>query len=178
VALSHAEDASSLPFAHHYPPMVAYADTDATFESASTSPVVVRSVTFDAPLDGFVEVSFSGSQMLDTAVVCCPPEVVAMRYMARYGVALDGSSAFDYFVTSSMQDTVFYVGGLYVPSKAVAGTIAVPISKGSHTVYFLTQILTAIDSGAENRIGNPSLVAVFIPYDTTTYPAAPVGGGK
>jgi hypothetical protein len=174
--LSHAEDASSLPFAHHYPPMVAYSATDTTFESGSTSLVVVRAATFDAPMDGFVQVSFSGSQLLDTAVVCCPPQVVPLRYMAKYGVSLDGPSPFDYFVTSSMQDTVFYVGGLYVPSKVIAGTALLPVAKGPHTVYFLTQISTTIDSGAQNRFANPSLVAIFFPYDTASYPAA-LGGG-
>ena len=177
VTLSHAEDAGALPFAHHYPPMVANSETDTTFESDSTSPVVVRAVAFDAPTDGFVQISFSGSQMLDTAVVCCPPEVVPLRYIARYGVSLDESSPFDYFVTSSMQDTVFYVGGLYVPSKVIAGTTLLPVAKGPHTVYFLTQISTAIDSGAENRIERPSVVAVFFPYDTASYPATMLGSG-
>jgi hypothetical protein len=180
VTLSHAEDASTLPFAHHYPPMVAYSVTDTTFESVSTAPAVVRAVAFDAPMDGFVQVSFSGSQMLDTAVVVSPPEIVPMRYIAKYGVSLDESAAFDYFVTSSMQDTVFYVGALYVPSKAVAGTTVLGVSKGPHTVYFLTQISTAIDSGAQNRIESPSLVAIFFPYDTASYPTAMPGsaGGR
>jgi hypothetical protein len=113
--------------------------------------------------------------MLDTAVVCCPPQVVPLRYMAKYGISLDGPSPFDYFVTSSIQDTVFYVGGLYVPSKVIAGTALLPVAKGPHTVYFITQISTTIDSGAENRIENPSLVAVFFPYDTASYPAAMLG---
>ncbi|HVP57909.1 MAG TPA: hypothetical protein VMU02_07400 [bacterium] len=179
VTLAHADDASDIPFAHHYPPMVAHPVTDTTrFESNSTSPVVVRSVSFDAPVDGFVEVSFSGSQLLDTTVVCCPPVVVALRYIARYGVALDGTGPYDYFVTSSMQDTVYYVGGLYVPSKVIGGTTVLAVSKGQHTVNFLTHILTTIDSGAQNRIDRPSLVAVFFPYDSSTYPTPALGKAR
>jgi hypothetical protein len=166
VTLAHAEDAGSLPFAHHFPPMAASAEAD-SFKSDDLGIVVVDSVVIDAPADGFVYISFSGGQKLDTFghVILVP-----RRYMATYGVTVDGTSEIDYFVTSSMQDTVFYfdVNGLHVPTKPIMGTTLRQVTKGTHTVYFLTQITLAIDSGVRNRLENPSLVAVFMQSFPTT----------
>jgi hypothetical protein len=172
VTLAHAADASALPFAHHYAPMVAHSETTA-FESDATVPTIVRSVTLEAPTDGFLYISFSGTQKLDVSFVF-PPRWVAKRYVAEYGVAVDATNEFTYSVTSSMQDTVF-VGGIYVPTKPVMGVTVRPVSAGAHTVYFLSAVSIPLDDGVQNRLDSPSLVAIFFPFDAGNYPGMTLG---
>jgi hypothetical protein len=172
VTLSHAADASAMPFAHHYAPMVAHSETTA-FESDATVPTVVRSVTLKAPTDGFLYISFSGTQKLDVSFVF-PPRWVAKRYVAEYGIAVDATDQFTYSVSSSMQDTVF-VGGIYVPTKPVMGVTVRPVSEGTHTVYFLTAVSIPLDSGVRSKLDAPSLVAIFFPFDTGNYPDVQLG---
>jgi hypothetical protein len=170
VSLSHAEDASGLAFAHHYPPIIAYHETT-TFESDATEDEVVISVAIDAPADGFLYISFSGSQYLDLDLEGFPPNWEAKRYIARYGVAVD-TTDMDYFVTSSMQDTTFWAGGTYVPAKAIAGSTMRSVTAGSHTVYLLTKIVLEIDSEAGNIFKKPSLTVVYYPFDNAGFAQA------
>jgi hypothetical protein len=174
VTISHAGDATALPFAHHFAPSVASARAD-SFRSADPGVIVIDSLSLDAPSDGFFYITFSGTQLLDLTFEF-PPRWVPRRYVADYGVAVDATDAFDYFVTSSMQDTVF-VYGIYVPSKPVMGVTVVQVAAGQHTIYFLTSTIP-LDSGANNRFDNPSLVGVFLPFGQSNYPtalAAPAG---
>jgi hypothetical protein len=172
VTLSHAADASALPFAHHHSPFVASTRMD-SFESPSDEPVVVDSVAIDAPADGFIYVSFSGGQQLDTEETCCPPAWLPRRYIARYGIGLDDDEVFAYYITSNMHDTAIYPlpGALHVATKPVAGSVVLQATAGHHTIYFLTEITVRVDSGVDNRIENPSLSAAYFPYDSSGYPA-------
>lgn len=179
VTLSHAADASALPFAHHYTPFVAYTRADSVFISASKSLIAVDSVVIDVPSDGFIYVCFSGGQQLDTGQEGWPPALVPRRYIARYGIGLDDYESLDYFVTSSMHETAIYpLIELHLSTKPVAGSMVSHVTAGRHRVYFLTQLTVEVDSGARNRIENPSLSVVFFPYDSAGYPmtmSAPVG---
>lgn len=176
VTLSHADDASSLPFAHHYPPFVAHAEGD-SFKSSSYDLVVVDSVSIDAPVDGFIQVSFSGGQKLDVGTDCCPPVFLPLRYIARYGIGIDNASTLDYYLTSNMHDTAIYsVPELEVATKPFAGSTVRPVPKGIHIVYFLTQLTVQEDEGAENTIENPSLVVAFFPFDSAGLAGAASGG--
>jgi hypothetical protein len=169
VSLAHAADARSLPFAHHYPPIVAYARAD-SFKSDSQEIVVVDSVSIYAPDSGFVQVWFSGGQKLDTTSKGFPPRLSALRYIAAYGFSVDDRHNPVYMLTSDIQDTVFYaLPQLYVPTKCISGTAVVPVTGGRHTVYFLTYIAVEIDAGAMNTIESPSLVAVYYALDSTAF---------
>ena len=166
VLLSHAGDASGLPFAHHYPPFVAYAEAD-SFKSSSYDLVIVDSVSIEAPVDGFIQVSFSGGQRLDVGTDCCPPVFLPLRYIAKYGIGIDDAASFVYYLTSNMHDTAIYsVPELQVATKPFAGTAVRPAARGTHTVYFLTQLTVQEDEGARNTIENPSLVVTFFPLDS------------
>ena len=176
VTLSHAEDASSLPFAHHYPPFVAHAETG-EFVSSSYDLEIVDSLSIEAPVDGFIQVSFSGGQQLDTDTECCPPVLVPKRYIARYGIGIDDPSELAYYLTSNMHDTAIYsLPELHVATRPIAGTTVSAVAAGSHTVYFLTQLTVQVDTGAENRIENPSLVVVFFPFDSAGIAGATLHG--
>jgi hypothetical protein len=181
VTLSHAEDASDLPFAHHYAPIVAHAEAD-TFKSISTAFEVVDSVLIDVPTDGFLSVTFSGSQQLDVAEICCPQRSVTRRYIAVYGIGVDTTDAATYSITSSMQDTTYYkLSRTHVPAKAVMGSTVRPVSAGLHRVYFLTRISVVIDADVESKLESPSLTVVYFPYGPDEYARAligkPSGGG-
>jgi hypothetical protein len=171
ITVSHAEDASTLPFAHHYPPIVMSTDTT-MFEGDSTEPEIVDSLSFTAPAEGYVFISFSATQLLDIDQEGIPPEVVARRYIASYGVSVDDEEAFDYSVSSSMLDSLFWVAGTYRPMKAVAGTTVQPVTEGVHTVYFLTSMITEIDPGADNILEDISLTALYVAYDDQIFQTA------
>jgi hypothetical protein len=176
VTLAHADDASTQPFAHHYPPFVVHAEAD-SFKSDSEDLVVVDSVVVDAPRDGFISVTFCGGQQLDLAQVGFPPTMVARRYIAIYGVGVDTSDAVTYYITSSMQDVTYYslADGYHVPTKAVMGNTVRPVSAGQHTVYFLTKITVVIDADAYNKLESPSLTVTYFPYDAPSFTAARMG---
>ena len=135
----------------------------------------------NAPQDGFISITFSGSQLLDLAQTCCPPTMVARRYIALYGIGMDTTQQATYSITSSMQDsTSYYLGdGSHVPAKAITGNTVRPVTAGLHTVYFLTEITVEIDSDVSNKIESPSLTVTYFPYDEASYPgpgAARTGG--
>jgi hypothetical protein len=165
VTVSHAEDASSLPFAHHVAPVIGYSERS-SFESASTLPTVVDSVTVTAPGDGFLYVSFSATQKLDVDFEGPPWKWVPKRYIARYGTAVDSALTIDYYVTSSMQDTIFWDPASLVPSKPITGSTVRPVLEGQHTVYFMTEMILPVDSGADNNLEKASLTAIYFPYDS------------
>jgi hypothetical protein len=177
VTVSHAEDASSLPFAHQYPPIVAHVEHD-FFESNDTAPTVIDSVVIDAPADGFLFVTFCGTQMLDMDLECCPPVWVPKRYIARYGIGVDTTSAMTFEVTSSMGDSTYWAGGAYVTTKIVSGSTVRAVSEGPHTVYLLTHLALEIDSDADNNLSDASLTAIYLPYDATAFASALLLGGR
>jgi hypothetical protein len=178
VSLAHAADASALPFAHHYPPIVAFAQAD-SFKSDSQEPVIVDSVSIYAPDSGFVQVWFSGGQKLDTVSRGFPPRLSARRYIGRYGFSVDDPDNPVYMLTSDIQDTVFYaLPELYVPTRCISGTAVVQVSEGFHTVYFLTYMAVEIDAGAVNTIERPSLVAVYFQLGSAAFPGEAMGGER
>jgi hypothetical protein len=179
VEISHAEDASSLPLAHHTPPVLAYERLD-TFSTASASPTVVVSDSLVVPDSGFIFVSFSATQKLDVTVIPDPPYVVARRYIADYGVSVDQPSTLQYSVRSSILETEVWFAGLYVPTKAVAGTAVFKVTTpGKHIVYFLTEVAYDIDSGARSVLSDISLSAIFIEHDSASMQGAMLlSGGR
>jgi hypothetical protein len=176
VEISHAEDATSLPMAHHIPPVVVY-EKLASFSSAASSPTVVLSDTLVAPGSGFIYVSFSATQKLDLSLTVDPPYFVTRRYIADYGVSIDQPSAFQYKVRSSMTENDFWYAGQYVPTKAVAGSATFQVDAGEHVVYFLSEVALDIDSGARSMIDNISMTAVYIQYDSASLEAATLLSG-
>ncbi len=167
VEISHAEDARSLPLAHHTPPVLAY-EKIASFATPSMSPTVVVSDTLVTPDSGFIFVSFSATQKLDLSLIVDPPYFVTKRYIADYGVSIDQPSTMQYKVRSSMTETDFWYAGQYLPTKPVAGSAAFEVDPGQHIVYFLTEVALDIDSGAKSKIDDISLTAVFIQYDSSS----------
>ena len=164
VTLSHAEDATGFPFAHHYPPVVAHTSRS-EYLSNVAGLSVVDSLTIVAPDTGFLFVSFSATQNLYVIPGITPP-LDYKRYIADYGVALDQTSDLDYVVRSSMLDeeswgTFFPI----VPANSVAGSTLFPIGSGEHVVYFLTELILDPDSGAYNDVENISMTAIYLPYD-------------
>jgi hypothetical protein len=171
VILSHAEDASSLPFAHHYPPFVAHTEAE-DFSTASSSPTVVVSDSIIAPDSGFVYVSFSATQKLDLGLTVDPPYFVTRRYIADYGLAVDQTSTMEYKVRSSMTDTNFWLAGQYVPSKPVAGSAVFEVGPGWHYFYLLTDVALDIDSGAKSILEDVSVTAIYFQYDSSSMQSA------
>ena len=172
VEISHAEDATSLPLAHHTPPVLAYAKM-LSFSTASASPTVVISDSLVVPDSGYIFVSFSATQELDVTVIPDPPYVVARRYIADYGVSVDQPSTLQYKVRSSILETEVWFAGLYVPTKAVAGTAVFKVATpGKHMVYFLTEVAYAVDSGARSVLEDISLTAIFIEHDSASMQGA------
>jgi hypothetical protein len=176
VEISHAEDATSLPFAHHTPPFLTYAESD-NFSTASASPAVVLSDTITVPASGFLYVSFSATQKLDLRLIVEPPYFVTNRYIADYGIAIDLTSALQYKVRSSMTETDFWLAGQYLPSKPVAGSAVFAVGPGQHAVHFLTEVALDIDSGAKSTLENISLTTMFFQYDSESMEAAMLMSG-
>jgi|GEM_PF-7061284 len=172
LSISHAADASALPSAHHYAPVLVHKEVD-DYESDWDQLTVVASVTIDAPDTGVLHISFSGTQVLD---IDLEGTWQAKRLTAEYGIGVNDSSGFDYFVRSSMydteQDAVDLVLDQFLPSKPVAGTTVQPIGAGTHTVYLLTEIVHKFDSGATNRFFAPSLVVTYYQFGTTESPGS------
>jgi hypothetical protein len=175
ITISHAEDATSLPFAHQYPAVIMSTETP-TFVGDSADPEIVDSLTITVPADGFLYVSFSATQLLDVVQEGIPPEAVAKRYIASYGVSIDDDESYDYSVSSSMLEQEFWVAGTYRPLKAIAGSTVQPVTAGEHTVFFLTDMITEIDAGADNNIQDISLSAIFFAYDNLSFQAALLAG--
>jgi hypothetical protein len=177
VTVSHASDASSIPFAHHYPPFVAHADTS-EFATTSTEPVVVRYLTIDAPDTGYVYVTFSLTQKLHLVREGIPPKWVPKRYFGRYGVSLDQSSSPDYSFVSSMLDSLVWlgVGDDYVPEHPLSGSTVLPVGRGTHDFYLLTELVFDVDGGAENLLENISLTAIYFQYDASSIESALLSG--
>ncbi|MFH1313543.1 MAG: hypothetical protein ABIJ00_10025 [Candidatus Eisenbacteria bacterium] len=170
VVLSHATDATTMPFAHHYPPVVAHV-FKTSYDSTETALDSIAALSIDVPGDGFLYISFSGTQRLHVAEEGPPPVEVPKRYFAEYGVSVDTPGALEYSVTSSMLDTTYWFAD-HVPSNSIAGSTVVPVSAGSHTVYFLTRITLAVDVGARNVLEKASLTAVYFPYDSESFGSA------
>jgi hypothetical protein len=168
VTVSHAADASTLPFAHHYAPVISYSQMGA-FESSATEPVVVDSLSLTAPDDGFIYISFSATQVLDVDFEGPPWRWVPKRYIARYGVAVDSTLGLQYSVTSSMQDTLFWDPTDLLPSSPVAGSVVRPVLAGEHKVYFMTEMILPVDSGADNNLSDISVTAIYYPYDSSAF---------
>ena len=172
VQIAHAADATSLPLAHHAPPVVTN-ERMVSFSTASTSPAVVVSDSLVVPDSGYIFVSFSATQKLDLTLTVDPPYFVTRRCIADYGVSVDQSSAMQYNVRSSMTETDFWLAGQYVPTKCVAGSAVFKVTTpGKHMVYLLTEVALAIDSGARSVLENVSLTAVFIEHDSSSLQAA------
>jgi hypothetical protein len=172
VSISHAADASAIPSAHHYAPVLVHKEvTD--YESNYEELTVVASVTIDAPDTGVLHITFSGTQVLD---IDLEGTWQPKRYIAEYGVAVDDSSGFDYFVRSSMYDVegdaVDLVLDQYLPSNPVAGTTVRPVAAGTHTVYLMTDIVHKFDTGATNRFFSPSIAVTYYQFGTTASPLA------
>jgi hypothetical protein len=165
VTLSHAEDATAIPFAHHYPPIVAHSEA-ASYQSDSMEPEIVDSLTIQVPDSGFIYVTFGCTQRLHVVQEGFPPEPTEKRYIGVYGVGIDTDESMTYHVTSSMDQQEFWGGGLYVPTKAVMGATVREVSSGAHTIYFLAELSVEIDSGAENNLEDISLTAIYFPYDS------------
>jgi hypothetical protein len=169
VVISHATDATTLPFAHHYPPLVAHAFR-ASYDSNTVDIDSIASVSIEVPAGGFLYVSFSGTQKVNVEYV--HPKNEVGRYIARYGVAVDGMGAMDYYVTSSLHDSLFWDAPDLVPSAAVSGTTLIPVSEGTHTVYLLTDVTLVVDPVSRNIFKNASLVVVYFPYDSSSFGSA------
>ena len=172
ISISHASDASAIPNAHHYAPILVHTEVD-DYESDWDQLTVVTSVTIDAPDTGVLYISFSGTQVLD---IDLEGTWQPKRLTAEYGVAVNDSSGFDYFVRSSMYDTepdaIALVLDEFLPSKPVAGTTVQPVGAGTQTVYLLTHIVHKFDSGATNRFFAPSLAVTYYQFGTTVSPGS------
>ena len=172
VSIAHASDASAIPNAHHFAPVLAHVEAD-DYESDYEELTVIASVTIDAPDTGVLHISFSGTQVLD---IDLEGTWQAKRYIAEYGVALDDSSGFDYFMRSSMydteQDAVDLVLDQYLPSNPVSGTTVRPVAAGTHTIYLMTDIVHKFDTGATNRFFGPSLAVTYYQFGTTESPGS------
>jgi hypothetical protein len=178
VEVSHAADATSLPFAHHTPPFLTNTRLGG-FATASSSPTVVISDSITVPAAGFLYVTFSATQKLDTLGIPTPPYVETKRYFADYGIGVDQASTMDYRVRSSVTETnVWFSGVFYVPSKSVTGSVVLEVGPGQHEVYFLTRVAYAIDSGARSRLEDISLTAVYFEYDTSSMEAVMLMSGS
>ena len=177
VTISHATDASDMPNAHHYAPVVAsiqipeYVNRDAGVDD-------VVGLTIDCPAAGFVFMTFSGTQYSHVTTVTPPPVLVPKRYLAKYGFGLDDDTEFDYFVTSSAYDTTAYELGednAYLPANAVSASTVLAVTSGAHDVYLLTETL-ALDPDADNIFKDISLTAIYFPLgEIVAPPAAPAG---
>ena len=177
VTISHAEDAGSLPFAHHTPPFLTNTRLD-RFSTASASPTIVLSDSITAPTAGFLYVTFSATQKLDTLGIPTPPYVETKRYFADYGIGLDQASTMDYRVRSSVTETnVWFSGVFYVPSKSVSGAVVLEVGAGQHEINLLTRVAYAIDSGARSRLEDVSLTAAYFQYDSQSLEAAMLMSG-
>jgi hypothetical protein len=164
-------DSGATALHYHLEPFVVHTEAD-TFKTTSTGLEVVDSVVVDAPRDGFLSITFSGSQLLDVAEICCPMRLAAKRYIALYGVGIDTTDATTYSVTSSMQDTVYYsLGRIHTPAKVVTGNTVRPVSAGQHTIYFLTRITVVIDADVTSKLQSPSLTVVYFPYESGSFAA-------
>lgn len=172
LSISHASDASAIPHAHHYAPILVHKEVD-DYESDWDQVTVVASVTIDVPDTGVLHITFSGTQVLD---IDLEGTWQPKRLIAEYGVAVNDSSGFDYFVRSSMydteQDAIDLVLDQYLPSKPLAGTTVQPVAAGMHTVYLLTDIVHKFDSGATNRFFAPSLAVTYYQFGTTVSPGS------
>ncbi len=180
VIVSHAADASALPNAHHYAPVVSgirideYVNRDAGVDD-------VTSVTIDAPTDGFLYMTLTGTQYSHVATEGIPPSLVPKRYTAKYGFGLDDDTDFDFAVTSSAYDTTAYElgeGNAYLPAKAVTASTVMAVTQGQHQVYLLTEI-TPLDPDADNIFKDISLTVIFFQSGTVAAPppAPPVEAG-
>jgi len=167
VVLEHADNATTMPFAHHYPPVLAHGFRG-MYQSAVTDIDSIASVSIDVPDSGFLHISFSGTQKVHVLYVHPNDEVG--RYIAQYGVAVDQTDSMDYYVTSSLHDSLFWDKPDLVPSAAVSGTTVIPVSEGTHDIYLLTDVTLAVTPGvSENIFENASLVVVYFPYDSASF---------
>jgi hypothetical protein len=165
VTISHAGDASSLPFAHHYPPVVAHTSrTEYSSDAAGLN--IVDSLTITAPDTGLIFVTFSATQNLYVVPGITPP-LEYKRYIADYGVSLDQASSMDYEVRSSMLETESW-GTIFpiVPANSVSGSTLFQAGSGEHVVYFLTELILDPDGGALNDVDDISMTAIYLPYDS------------
>ena len=170
VVLEHADNATTMPFAHHYPPVLAHGFRG-MYQSAVTDIESITSVSIDVPDSGFLHISFSGTQKVNVEYVHPNDEVG--RYIAQYGVAVDRTDSMDYYVTSSLHDSLFWSEPDLVPSAAVSGTTVIPVlTGGTYDVYLLTDVLLAVDDVSENIFENASLVVVYFPYDSASFGSA------
>jgi hypothetical protein len=140
----------------------------------------IASVTIDVPADGFLFMSFSGTQYSHVILEGGPPALVHKRYRAKYGLGLDDDADFDYAVTSSAYDPTAYDLGEdnpYLAANAVSGNTVMPVSAGQHEVHLLTD-MTALDSGADNTFKDISLTAVYFQLGgVVTVPPPDTGEG-
>jgi hypothetical protein len=171
VEISHAEDATLLPFAHHIPPFLTNVELE-DFATSSSSPTVVVSDSILAPASGFIHVIFSATQKLDVIGIPDPPYVQTRRCIADYGVGIDQTSIMQYSVTSSVTETDVWFAGLYVPSKCVTGSTVFEVDPGWHKIHLLTRVAYAIDSGARSRLEDISLTTVYFQYDSESVQGA------
>jgi hypothetical protein len=178
VEISHAADATDLPFAHHYPPIVAHR-FKASYQSADTELDSIAAISIDIPAEGYLYISFSGTQKLNAE---SSPGFEVGRYIARYGVAVDASDTMDYYVTSSVTsslgDSLYWEPPDLVPSNAISGTTVVPVSQGTHVVYLMTQMVLAEDLLSENLFENASLAVIYMPYDSLSFVGALLRGSS
>ncbi len=175
VEISHASDASTLPFAHHYPPAVASVFEE-VYESTTDEIEVVAHLDIDVPADGFLLIHFSATQLLDVILEGGPPHWVGRRYVAEYGIAVDTTDAMTYFVRSSMQDTLFGGEPVIVPSRPIGGSTVVEVTQGTHTVYLVADLVLAIDADARNELKNASLTVTYYQYDLPGLEGASLSG--
>jgi hypothetical protein len=178
VEIAHAEDATSLAFAHHYAPVVAHRRVE-SFLSGSEDVLMVDSVLIAVPDTGFLYISFSLTQKLHIELEGFPPELRPKRYYAEYGIGLDEVDTMVYSLTSSMQDTMFVAGfpETYVASKPISGSVVLPVGAGIHAVNLLTDLVLKIEAAAKNSLEDISLTAIYFPYDSGFLQAAMMTGG-
>ncbi len=180
VTISHAADASALPNAHHYAPVLASIRID-QYMNRDLGIDDVTAVTIDCPAAGFLYVAFSGTQYSYVTTVTPPPVLVPRRYLAKYGFGLDDDSAFEFSVTSSAYDTTAYElgeGNSYLPANAVSASTVLAVTAGEHDVYLLTQTL-ALDPDADNIFKGISLTAIYFPLgEVITLPPGASGEGE
>jgi hypothetical protein len=162
LSISHASDASAIPNAHHYAPVVSSAQMS-EFASGDLGVLEITSVMIDAPADGFLLMSFSGTQHSFVQLEGGPPTLVHKRYRAKYGLGLNSTSSFDYAVSSSAYDPTAYDLGEdnpYLAVNAVSGSTVMAVTAGEHEVHLLTE-MTPLDSGADNTFKDISLTVVY-----------------
>jgi len=169
----------------HYHPengVVVHKEAD-DYESTTSLLDVVTSVTIDVPTAGFLHISFSGMQVLSLWPADPGPGWDGQRYIAEYGIAVDDSADFGYFIRSSMlnadPDAVAMVLDEYLPQNSVAGTTVYQVDAGPHTVYLMTDVVHKFEVNAMNRFFKPSLVVGYFPFGEThtPQPPMPLGAG-